>query len=69
MVVTFAKVDGMINCLALQLRIYGDYTVDESRRSRCVDSDDDDDEIAYFIVRLKTRASFVYRTSGTKNMR
>ena len=29
-------------------------------------SDDDDDEIAYFTVRWKTRASFVYRT---KNMR
>ena len=28
--------------------------------------DDDDDEIAYFTVRWKTRASFVYRT---KNMR
>ena len=27
---------------------------------------DDDDEIAYFTVRWKTRASFVYRT---KNMR
>ena len=27
--------------------------------------DDDDDEIAYFTVRWKTRASFVYRT---KNM-
>ena len=24
--------------------------------------DDDDDEIAYFTVRWKTRASFVYRT-------
>ena len=29
-------------------------------------NDDDDDEIAYFTVRWKTRASFVYRT---KNMR
>ena len=29
-------------------------------------SDDDDDEIAYFTVRWKTRASFVYRT---KNIR
>ena len=28
--------------------------------------DDDDDEIAYFTVRWKTRASFVYRT---KNIR
>ena len=28
--------------------------------------DDDDDEIAYFTVRWKTRANFVYRT---KNMR
>ena len=28
--------------------------------------DDDDDEIAYFTVRWKSRASFVYRT---KNMR
>ena len=28
--------------------------------------DDEDDEIAYFTVRWKTRASFVYRT---KNMR
>ena len=28
--------------------------------------DDDDDEIAYFTVRWKTRASVVYRT---KNMR
>ena len=34
--------------------------------SHRVDDDDDDDEIAYFIVRWKTRASFVYRT---KNMR
>ena len=32
----------------------------------CIKSDDDDDEIAYFTVRWKTRASFVYRT---KNMR
>ena len=35
----------------------------------CVDTEynlDDDDEIAYFTVRWKTRASFVYRT---KNMR
>ena len=33
----------------------------------CVDHRcDDDDEIAYFTVRWKTRASFVYRT---KNMR
>ena len=30
------------------------------------ESDDDDDEIAYFTVRWKTRASFVYRT---KNIR
>ena len=30
------------------------------------DDDDGDDEIAYFTVRWKTRASFVYRT---KNMR
>ena len=30
------------------------------------DDDNDDDEIAYFTVRWKTRASFVYRT---KNMR
>jgi len=29
-------------------------------------NDDDDDEIAYFAVRWRTRASFVYRT---KNMR
>ena len=30
------------------------------------DDNDDDDEIAYFTVRWKTRASFVYRT---KNIR
>ena len=30
------------------------------------DDDDNDDEIVYFTVRWKTRASFVYRT---KNMR
>ena len=29
-------------------------------------NDDDDDEIAYFTMRWKTRASFVYRT---KNIR
>ena len=29
-------------------------------------SDDDDDEIAYFTVRWKTRASFVYRTKNIK---
>ena len=29
-------------------------------------TDDDDDEIAYFTVRWKTRASYVYRT---KNIR
>ena len=34
--------------------------------SQEMDHDDDDDEIAYFTVRWKTRASFVYRT---KNMR
>ena len=28
--------------------------------------DDDDDEIAYFTVRWKTRASFVYRTKNTR---
>ena len=33
---------------------------------RPVHVNDDDDEIAYFTVRWKTRASFVYRT---KNMR
>ena len=27
---------------------------------------DDDDEIAYFTVRWKTRASFVYRTKNMK---
>ena len=31
--------------------------------TRC---DDDDDEIAYFTVRWKTRASFVYRTKNTR---
>ena len=29
-------------------------------------SDDDDDEIAYFTVRWKTRASFVYRTKNVR---
>ena len=29
--------------------------------------DDDDDEIAYFTVRWKTRASFVYRTKTWDN--
>ena len=29
--------------------------------------DDDDDEIAYFTVRWKTRASFVYRTKNVDN--
>ena len=28
--------------------------------------DDDDDEIAYFTVRWKTRASFVYRTKNVR---
>ena len=28
---------------------------------------DDDDEIAYFTVRWKTRASFVYRTKNVDN--
>ena len=32
----------------------------------CTTIDDDDDEIAYFTVRWKTRASFIYRT---KNIR
>ena len=30
-------------------------------------NDDDDDEIAYFTVRWKTRASFVYRTKNVDN--
>ena len=29
--------------------------------------EDDDDEIAYFTVRWKTRASFVYRTKNIDN--
>ena len=29
--------------------------------------DDEDDEIAYFTVRWKTRASFVYRTKNIDN--
>ena len=32
-----------------------------------VSYDDDDDEIAYFTVRWKTRASFVYRTKNIDN--
>ena len=30
-------------------------------------TDDDEDEIAYFTVRWKTRASFVYRTKNVDN--
>ena len=33
----------------------------------CHSDDDDDDEIAYFTVRWKTRASFVYRTKTSDN--
>ena len=32
-----------------------------------LNDDDDDDEIAYFTVRWKTRASFVYRTKTWDN--
>ena len=31
------------------------------------DDDNEDDEIAYFTVRWKTRASFVYRTKNVDN--
>ena len=39
-----------------------------SKRSRPQQAsiDDDDDEIAYFTVRWKTRASFVYRTKNVR---
>ena len=37
-----------------------------TRFTTSIERDDDDDEIAYFTVRWKTRASFVYRT---KNIR
>ena len=56
---TEAKPSHGENCYKLILR----YAV----ISACMlENDEDDDEIAYFTVRWKTRASFVYRT---KNMR
>ena len=41
--------------------------INDTDSKHLADNDDDDDEIAYFTVRWKTRASFVYRTKNVDN--